>query len=162
MRKAWSRHPIKIEFKKQLVVMAPMGKLIDKATGKPRMVKCFECATCGKLYRDADIQVDHINPAGTFRDWKHCEQWLMGLMQINFTHLQLLCKGCHDIKSYADQYGYSLEEAEARKCYISWKAETTVVEQKELLGVMGAKQEELRNEDSRKAAFLRLYAEYHQ
>lgn len=155
MRKAWSRHPIKNQFKLSVRVKAPMGLKIDKKTGLPKMVWCHVCMHCGETYRDADVQVDHILPAGAFSDWDDCQAWLMGLMQITFESLQMLCVSCHEVKSYADQYGYTLDEAVARKSYIAWNRDTDVNEQKELL--IDAGYTDVSNEPKRKAAYLHLY-----
>ena len=120
MRKAWSRHPIKNQFKKSVRIRAPLGAKIDKRTGKPAMVWSHICVQCGYTFRAEDVEVDHMTAAGSFRDWDECQQWLMGLMQVSFASLQMLCKPCHRIKSYADQHGYTLAEAEAHKSYIQW------------------------------------------
>lgn len=155
IRKAWSRHPIKVEFKKGLTFMAPMGKLIDKNTGKPKMVKCQKCAMCGETHRDKDIQVDHIGRAGSFKEWDDCKDYLMGLMQVDFASLQLLCKPCHDAKSYSENNDCTLEEAYARKSYIKWKAETSIPNQIQLLA--GEGYTDTSNEKKRKAAYLEVY-----
>jgi len=155
MRKAWSRHPIKNEFKRKMRVKAPMGKLIDKKTGLPKIVACQVCVQCGETYREGDTQVDHINPAGAFQNWEDCQTWLMGLMQVNFSSLQMMCIECHATKSYADQYGYSYEEAEAQKAWIAWDKETEIAEQKDLLTMEGATS--VQNATVRRSEFVRLY-----
>ena len=125
MRKAWSRHPIKIEFMKSKRVKAPIGKQIDKLTGKHKMIWAQTCVQCKLQHPQSNTEVDHIIRAGSFRNWKECEAWLMALMQINFSELQILCKPCHKIKSYAETQGLSFAHAAAEKAAIVWLKENT-------------------------------------
>jgi hypothetical protein len=155
MRKAWSRHPIKVQFKKSKSFLAPKGKLTDKKTGLPKMVKCQTCACCGGTFRDAETQVDHIIQAGSFRDWDECQIWMMGLMQVNFEGLQVLCKVCHDTKSYAETNHCTFKEAQANKSYIAWNKVTPIPEQQELL--RGEGYNDVGNVKLRRAAYLDLY-----
>jgi len=59
----------------------------------------FTCAGCSGVFGADSVQVDHIDPIGPFKgDWgdyinrTFCEQ----------DNLQVLCKGCHKVKSKAD------------------------------------------------------------
>lgn len=125
MRKAWSRHPVKIAYAQSRRVKAPVGKQIDKSSGKPKLVWALPCDQCGGSFPQSNVEVDHIVRAGSFKSWEDCEQWLMGLMQINFAGLQLLCKPCHRIKSYAETHSLSFEDAAAEKAAIAWMKEST-------------------------------------
>ena len=133
MRKAWSRHPIKIEFMKSKRVKAPIGKRIDKLTGLPKEVWAQTCVQCKLQHPQTNTEVDHIMRAGSFRNWQECEAWLMGLMQINFSELQILCKPCHKIKSYAETAGCSFEDAAAAKKAIAWMKANTPAQQTKFL-----------------------------
>lgn len=155
IRKAWSRHPIKVEFKKSKSFLAPLGKLKDKKTGLPKMVKCQKCNVCGETFRDKDTQIDHIGRAGAFKDWDDCAPYMKGLMHVTFESLQVICKVCHDHKSYSENNHCTLEEAYARKSYLVWKAETPIPEQQALLA--GEGYSDTSNEKKRKAAYLDLY-----
>lgn len=135
MRKAWSRHPIKNAYKAKRRTRAAVGKKIDKATGKPASVWALPCDQCGGVFPQSNVEVDHIIRAGSFKSWADCEHWLMSLMQISFDDLQLLCKPCHKIKSYAETHNLSFEEATAEKAAIQWLKDTTPAQQiKFLLG----------------------------
>jgi hypothetical protein len=119
------------------------------------MVKCQQCAACGETFRDAGTQVDHIGRAGAFKDWEDCAPYMKGLMHVTFESLQVLCKVCHDHKSYSENHNCSLEEAYARKSYIQWKKDTPIPEQIALL--LGEGYTHTANEKLRKAAYLDLY-----
>ena len=155
MRKAWSRHPIKIEFMKANRVKAPIGKQIDKLTGKPKEIWAQTCVQCEQQHPQSNTEVDHIVRAGSFRNWEECEAWLMALMQINFAELQILCKPCHKIKSYAETHGLSFDDAAAQKAGIAWLKNNTPIQQKEYLcsvGYTGCP--ELNSLKSRRAAYV--------
>ena len=158
MRKAWSHHPIKNAFKMSRRTRAAVGKKINKKTGKPQLVWALPCDDCGHVFPQSDVEVDHIVQAGSFRDWADCESWLMRLMQINFADLQLLCKPCHDVKSYADQYGYTKEEAIAQKAAIVWLDETSVLQQKAyLISTACYCAADVSNAKKRRAAYVQYY-----
>jgi len=125
MRKAWSRHPIKNAYKMSRRTRAEVGKKIDKKTGKPQLVWALPCDQCKHVFPQNNVEVDHIIRAGSFKCWADCERWLMALMQINFASLQLLCKPCHKIKSYAETHNLSFEDATAEKAAIAWIKDNT-------------------------------------
>ena len=58
----------------------------------------YVCAGCGKLYKSADVSVDHIIPAGSLNSFDDlpgfCQRLFCGV-----DGLQLLCKGCHQEKT---------------------------------------------------------------
>jgi 5-methylcytosine-specific restriction endonuclease McrA len=58
----------------------------------------YQCATCLKWFPDKHVNVDHIIPAGTLR----CANDLPAFVERLFCEvqgLQVLCQGCHDIKT---------------------------------------------------------------
>jgi 5-methylcytosine-specific restriction endonuclease McrA len=58
----------------------------------------YQCAECLQWFPDKKINVDHIIPAGTLR----CAEDLPGFVERLFCevdNLQVLCQGCHDIKT---------------------------------------------------------------
>ena len=126
MRKAWSRHPIKNAYKLGRRTRAAVGKKMDKATQQPCIVWALPCDQCGHVFPQSEVEVDHIIRAGSFKCWADCERWLMALMQICFDDLQLLCKPCHKIKSYAETHNMSFQHAAAEKAAIAWLKATPV------------------------------------
>lgn len=153
MRKAWSRHPVKNAYKMSRRTRAPVGKKINKLTGSPQVVWALPCDQCGGIFPQSFVEVDHIMRAGSFRDWDECEQWLMGLMQINFASLQLLCKPCHKIKSYAETHNMSFEEAEIEKKCIAWLKVVSVPQQIKFLLGQGFFKDDVSNAKKRRACY---------
>ena len=62
----------------------------------------YVCAGCGKLYKSADVSVDHIIPAGSLNSFDDlagfCQRLFCGV-----DGLQLLCKGCHHAKTQEER-----------------------------------------------------------
>ena len=157
MRKAWSRHPIKNAYKLGRRTRAEVGKKTDKKTGKPQLVWALPCDQCGHVFPQSEVEVDHIIRAGSFKSWADCERWLMALMQICFADLQLLCKPCHKIKSYAETHNMSFQHAEAEKAAIQWLKDTTPAVQTKFLLGLGIPAVECKTLKTRRAAYVLYY-----
>ena len=62
----------------------------------------YQCNTCKKWFSDKNINVDHINPAGTLK----CAQDLPGFVERLFCevdNLQVLCSTCHNKKTQIEK-----------------------------------------------------------
>lgn len=70
-----------------------------KYTGKNKRLKWeYECAKCGKWFKEKEIQVDHIVPLGSLK----CGDDLAGFIErltCEVDGLQILCKSCHQTKT---------------------------------------------------------------
>jgi hypothetical protein len=113
MRRAWSRHPVKIAYMQGHRGRYPIGK--ETKSNPEGMVWGCKCEICSWVKSQSECEVDHIQSAGSFRNWDEFSPWMQGLMLINFDDLQVVCKECHKIKSYADKWGMSFEEARLEK-----------------------------------------------
>ena len=70
--------------------------------GEPKYVNYYECAECHQQFRDKDVEVDHIIPAGSLK----CKEDLPAFVDRMFCsaeHLQVICKPCHKIKTAEDR-----------------------------------------------------------
>lgn len=76
---------------------ALVGRRLDPSTGK--MSNRYRCAGCGNLFKQADVQVDHIDPVVSvtdgFIDWN---EYIMRMF-CEADGLQVLCSECHGIKT---------------------------------------------------------------
>lgn len=77
------------------------------------------CNFCGLYTIKERLQVDHVVPCGSLSSLSD----LPGVIERTFLHgqegWQLLCKPCHDIKTYSERYNVTLEEAAKRKSDIA-------------------------------------------
>ena len=104
LRKMFSRYPVKYQ------VMKDAG--VDTATnvkyktgqraGMNKTVKMFPCAMCGKTYRQLEVQVDHIVPAGSLQSYDDVGPFVQRLF-CGPDGLQVLCKSCHVVKTKRDR-----------------------------------------------------------
>ena len=84
-----------------------------------RQKVCYECAECGELYSSKEVAVDHVIPAGKLQSKSDIAEFVDKLF-CGESGLQVLCKSCHDLKSYIEKTGLSKEEAISRKEIIAF------------------------------------------
>lgn len=107
LRKAWVRHPVKLEFIRNNRI-----RTINERTGNE--VWGGKCNRCNKKYVSKELQVDHIVPAGSLKSNKDIQGFVERLLFVGEDDLQFLCKQCHRIITYSERYGVSLKAAEER------------------------------------------------
>lgn len=83
--------------KHEALKKACVGKKLNAATGKE--IYHYKCAGCGKLFKGADVAVDHINPVVDpdkgFQGW----DIYITRMFCEVDGFQVLCNECHSIKT---------------------------------------------------------------
>ena len=130
MRRAWSRHPVKVSYMANHRERVPLGRVTTKnPTG---LVWGCKCEHCGTLKRQTECEVDHIEAAGSFKGWEDFEAWMMKLMHINWDSIRVVCNECHRIISYAERTGKTFEEAKLEKEAIAF-SKLSVVKQCDIL-----------------------------
>lgn len=72
--------------------------------------KFIRCQICFFKFKEADVQVDHIDPVGRFPAWPpdpDSNDWNVYLSRqfCERKNLQALCKGCHAKKTEEDKEG---------------------------------------------------------
>lgn len=101
-RRIWTRHPIKLEYKKKLRYKAPIGKL-----GKE--VWAIDCEMCGKACRDT--QTDHLHGGYGFKDWTSFCEWSKMILWVTFDDIRELCPDCHAAVSLSQRLGIDIKSA---------------------------------------------------
>lgn len=66
--------------------------------GMNRVVKAYECNECKQLFKQKDVQVDHIVPAGTLKSYEDVSGFTERLF-CGPEGMQILCTTCHNIKT---------------------------------------------------------------
>ncbi len=150
MRRAWSRHPVKVSYMHNHRIRVPLGRVT--ANNPEGLVWGCECEHCHELKKQSECEVDHIDAAGSFKGWEDFEPWMHKLMHINWNSIRVVCKDCHRIISYAERMGYTFEEAKLEKEAIAF-SKLSVPTQKGLLCQAGFENEDIANAKKRRAAW---------
>ena len=109
----WNKHPVKMETLKE------QRRKIKNPNPNPRkgaeLVWGFDCACCGESFKQTDVEVDHKSGENSLKNIDDLVTFFKKLVFVTPQDLQILCKGCHSIKTYSERYGVSLVTAEATK-----------------------------------------------
>lgn len=99
LRRAWQKYPVKWQV---------LGASASPNDGRfdSRTKKMYQCNVCKNWFKAKDVQVDHIKPAGTLKEYKDLPEFVSTLF-CEEDNLQVICKECHDAKTK--------EERESRK-----------------------------------------------
>jgi len=150
MRKAWSRHPVKVSYMSNHRERVPLGRKTDK--NPQGLVWGCRCEHCNELFKQTECEVDHIHAAGSFKGWEDFEAWMHKLMHINWAGIRVVCKTCHRIISYAERTGKTFAEAKLEKEVIAFTKDSVSSQLKVLLAA-GFDNEHTSNAKKRRAAY---------
>jgi len=90
LRRAWTKYPVKYQV---------LNKARTPYKGPDKRTKwLYKCAHCSNLFKSTEVQVDHIQPAGTLKDYSDLPQFVETLF-CEESNLQVLCKECHNAKT---------------------------------------------------------------
>lgn len=107
LRLIWSRYPAKLKWKAAQMFAPPKGY-----TGRAK--KLGTCHYCKCDFAASHLEVDHVHQAGKCNSWETAYEFLYKLLDASGNWV-LACKPCHKIKSYAERYDLTFEEAAAAK-----------------------------------------------
>lgn len=112
-RYLWSKNPVKLEFEKESTVKIPNDN--PKSMKKFPMVNGYSCAMCGGLFKSKDVQCDHKVGWHSLMHVSDVQKFVENIVLIRKEDLQMLCKPCHEIKTYMDRTGMTVAEATIEK-----------------------------------------------
>lgn len=92
LRNAFSKYPPKYEALKQAKHKVDWG----------RTKVAYKCAECLELHPSKEVQVDHIEPAGSLKTYSDLPAFVERLF-CEQDGLQVLCKECHNKKTQAER-----------------------------------------------------------
>jgi len=129
-RGIWEKSPVKLSYIKENRIKVPLGR---ETKGNPAgMVWGGQCKNCGELFRQCEMEVDHVQRASQKPIKEDLIGFIRGLAFVTHEDLSLICKTCHRTKSYAEREGKSFEEAKAIKLAIAACKQPTSDQVKEL------------------------------
>lgn len=70
---------------------------------------------CEGLFKEKDMEVDHRTGEHSLRQISDVQSFVEGVVFVRKEDLAYLCKPCHGIKTYAERYDVSIEEARIEK-----------------------------------------------
>ena len=111
IRRMWSKHPVRIEFMKQNRIRIPN----PNKNGKAKEVWGGICALTGELTPQTSLEVDHKKGNHSLRSIDDIQSFVEGILLVTFDDLQLVSKDAHKIKSYAEKYNMTFEQAKVHK-----------------------------------------------
>lgn len=94
LRRMWSKYPPKYK----ALAEARRRKLHAKGNQKYE----YECTSCRKFFAAKNVSVDHIQPAGSLRDYADLPSFVSNLF-CSVENLQVLCFRCHKEKTNAER-----------------------------------------------------------
>lgn len=111
----WNKNPIKLEFLKEKRVRIKN----PSPTGRVAEVWGQHCVLCDCDIPTKEAQVDHISGKNSLKTLDDIQEFILSIATISKDDLQIVCKPCHKIKSYAEKEGISFEQAMLEKQVIS-------------------------------------------
>lgn len=110
LREKFNRYPPKYEVlsraKRLVPILDDAGEPVlfksGKRKGEPRTINMFKCAGCGEEFKQTEVQVDHIVPAGSLRRSDDLKTFVERLF-CGVDGLQVLCSTCHNTKTQEEK-----------------------------------------------------------
>ncbi len=103
LREKFNRWPPKYDTLKEAAVTIQDGEYkTGPKKGSPKYVKRYKCSSCKQLFMQKDVQVDHIEPAGSLKDFDDLPGFVSRLF-VGTDKLQVMCKTCHNIKTQKEK-----------------------------------------------------------
>lgn len=84
LRRAWTRYPVRYQV---------LAKAKTVVKGKRHKYE-YECAKCGKNYKQKEIEVDHIIACGSLKEYSDLPKFVSTLF-CESDNLRVVCKPCH-------------------------------------------------------------------
>lgn len=118
----WKKHPVRLEMLK-----TNRKRMLNPKTG--RQVFMSKCAHCQKWHPQGDIEVNHKVTVGTLT-LQNIPEVVARMALVSADDLELLCKPCHEVVTYQERSGMTLEEAAIEKKVIAFFNKYPAAEQK--------------------------------
>lgn len=128
------RNPVKIKFKNDRRVKIPNPDE-SKRNGRFSEIWGNQCNLCGIYHPQNFVEVDHLEGHTSLKSKDDLLTFFESIVFVTADDLQLVCKDCHKIKSYAERMGITFQQAKVEKYIIYLSKENKDVEKLLQLGV---------------------------
>lgn len=119
----WNKSPIKIKYINKHRVRIPN----PNPRGRVAEVWGGECNVCKQLHVQTNLQVDHCEGGNySIKSVRDIQEFVENIALVLENELQLVCKLCHGVLSYAAKQGISFERAKAIKQAIQYEKDRQV------------------------------------
>ena len=146
-RGIWERNPAKIDFKNKIMELPPASY-----TGRGKSGQ--KCALSGTWYNKSALEVDHIEGNVSLNDWCDVEDFIKHLTCVG-DNMQVVGRAEHKIKSHAEKYGMTYDEAAWDKIAIEKTKGSVLKVKRDMLG-RGASTSQMSNGKTRRAFYYEL------
>jgi hypothetical protein len=146
VRKTWMMSPVRL-------LKLEMARISDMNPDTRTKWLC-ECENCNGMFKMTDVETDHKVGEHQLLSLADAEQFTRSILDVTLDDLQIFCKPCHEIKTYAERYDMTFDQAKFEKAVIDWmkKVKAATAQKKFLLGV-GFTEDEVSNGDNRRESY---------
>lgn len=114
IREIWKDNPMRNEFIKYKCRPVTKEEKISKKF-HPSTKNVGQCVFCEEWFARSKLEVDHKVPSDGCKNYEEAAKFLWYCARAPFNALQLACKPCHKIKTYAERYGFTFKQAKVKK-----------------------------------------------
>ena len=133
-----------------------LSKQVWDTNPNTRTLKLWECNICKGMFKSDEINVDHIQEAGSATNFKGFEVWANNILNAGGDEdLQILCIPCHEVKNVMALHNCTWDEAILKKTLIKKMNQPAKKQIEELLSC-GYTKKDLTNSDKREIIYRRL------
>lgn len=129
----WNKNPIKLD------MLKTQRRKIKNPRPNPRkgseLVWGYDCALCNGQFTAMNVEVDHKVGELKLTSIDDLVLYFKRLVMVTPQDLQIVCKECHGIKTYAERYGVTELQAKAVKMAIKAVKDGTADDELVRLGV---------------------------
>ena len=93
LRRAWTKYPVKFK-----VLRAAQRSY--KGDNKRQKYE-YQCAMCEDWYKQNEVEVDHIKPCGSLKEYEDLPEFVKTLF-CEEDNLRVVCKPCHKTITYGE------------------------------------------------------------
>ena len=134
IRQMWGNSPMKRTYMQKHVKLVTNTN--PRSMKKYPRVKKYECNIDGKLYPQNKVELDHLESENSLKSYSDADGFMKAILFTSPNKLQILSKDNHKIKTYAERYNMTFEQATKAKEFIQLKKDKKVVDKLIELGVI--------------------------